>query len=55
VNDRHATLMHLTLLAFMLALYFGASPASSARFAMWFTCGQAATHGLFWWLRRERV
>jgi hypothetical protein len=50
VSARSAATTQCLLLAFLLVLYFGASPASAARFAMYFAGGQILAHGLVWWI-----
>jgi hypothetical protein len=39
---------------FMLGLYFGVSPASSARFGMFFAGSQVLAHGVVWWIAERR-
>lgn len=43
----------LVPLAFML-LYFGASPASSARFGMWYFAGTGLAHAVVWRIAERR-
>jgi hypothetical protein len=54
VSARSAGLIQCVLLAFLLVLYFGASPASAARVAMYFAGGQVLAHGLVWWIAERR-
>lgn len=51
---KSAAFGQLACLAFMLLLYFGASPAASARFGMYFAAVQVLGHGLVWWVAERR-
>lgn len=54
MSARSAALGQLVVLAFMLVLYFGASPASAAQFGMLFAGTQVLAHGLVWWVAERR-
>jgi len=55
MSARSAWRVQCVLLAFLLVLYFGASPEVAARVAMYSAGGQIVAHGVVWWVfERER-
>lgn len=54
VSAKSAAFASLVPLAFMLVLYFGASPASSARFGMWYFAGTGLAHAVVWRIAERR-